>query len=806
MTQSWKTFIPPYGGFSVKLPHEPFIGNDGSFIFDAQDKIENVRYRIIRTDVHNYRFAEEDSFDLGLMDESFASSDFIEKRSTRKQSMFKKYPALDCQYQDKYGNTYWVKYIIQGPHYYTLVAQAKEERPGIKNFMESFTLSPYQYPSATEVVDTSLFYTVKSPIPPLPIKPKLSVNSYGMDDDADDEDDLPSGVYRSQLIRNDTTGERIFVSYFRFRKYSQLADSSFLSSDKAFALYGDTSWIVRSKTRSAIGDNVRVWEAVVSDTGSSRTLWAKQFYKDGVGYLIVSQQDTLTQPSSFVTSFYENVRPTDSLSGLSPFTKKSKYFFDDFFSSDSLANKRALKGIYYIKLDSADLPLVKQAISSLNWNTKKYLDTKKLLIRKLEDISAAPTVNYLRELYFAAGDTVELQSVILSSLVAQKTAYAYQVVRDIVSTEPPVLVDEDYESSSASRYIPQADRFKYLNRNFLSSMSDSLALVQKVMPDLLPLTNLDDYKFQVLQLLSELIDSNLVKTKVYSSYFSKFLLEAKQELKKQSIAEKQRAIKAMEKGKEERHNGTYDVQDEDEDLNVGNYKLQLYSHLLIPFFEKEKAVPQFFSQLLASKDRKLSSATMLLLLQNGKPVADSTIESFAKTETYRYDLYETLKEMKMLNRFPTKEADPLLLASSKLMAMQSYEKPDSLLFLSKLPVSIKGADGYVYYFKYKNKKDDLTWRIAHLGIISKDSTEFKLIPYRGQEGEGQYWQSAQSGGYGFTGFSKTKLMDDQPVRKQLEQHLKKMVFKTHKSAAKFYEMDDDVEESPEETVSVSVDN
>jgi len=49
--------------------------------------------------------------------------------------------------------------------------------------------------------------------------------------------------------------------------------------------------------------------------------------------------------------------------------------------------------------------------------------------------------------------------------------------------------------------------------------------------------NLDDYEKPIMNLLEEMVDSNLLKPKDYEIYFSKFLIEAKQELKKQVIAE-----------------------------------------------------------------------------------------------------------------------------------------------------------------------------------------------------------------------------------------------------------------------------
>ena len=70
------------------------------------------------------------------MDESFAASEFIDKQISRKQTSYKGYPALDCQYRDKTEAVYLTRFIIQGPHYYTLVAHGKQETPRDEKFPE----------------------------------------------------------------------------------------------------------------------------------------------------------------------------------------------------------------------------------------------------------------------------------------------------------------------------------------------------------------------------------------------------------------------------------------------------------------------------------------------------------------------------------------------------------------------------------------------------------------------------------------------------------------------------------------------
>jgi hypothetical protein len=42
-------------------------------------------------------------------------------------------------------------------------------------------------------------------------------------------------------------------------------------------------------------------------------------------------------------------------------------------------------------------------------------------------------------------------------------------------------------------------------------------------------------------------------------------------------------------------------------------------------------------------------------------------------------------------------------------------KPDSVLYLDRLPVEYKGKKGFVYFLKVKPKKDDGFWKIATVG-------------------------------------------------------------------------------------------
>ena len=796
----WKKYSPAYGGFSVDLPHEPYIGNDGSWIYDAEDKAAGTNYRVVKTDINNYRFVEEDTFDLSLMNESFMASEFIDSQLSRVQTSYKGYPAMDCKYRDKIGSIFLARFIIQGSHYYTLIARGKKETPAMAGFLNSFEIKPFVYNEAKQQKDTSLYFTVTTPVYPEDKKIKIDMpqtNYFGDGQEEEPADDLmEEGAYRNKTIGNDTTGEKIFISFYRSSRYYYSKDSTAFDKENKGTYMGDSTWVVKLSKKTVLADKTKVWEVILTDTGSSRTLWSKAFYKDGIVFSLTTQSDTLTQPSKFIKNFFETFTPSDTLKGINPFVKKSNLFFEDFMSKDSILHKRAVKHIDDVELDSSDLTQLKKTITGLNWSEKKYLDTKKSLINKLGDIKTNASATYLKDLYYAMDDTIQLQYSALESLLQHKTLYAYTIFSNIINTEPPVLDFDnvtDYTSSLYSSLNTKNYPGKnYDNGNFLDELSDSLQLTKAILPDLLPLLNLEDYKSSIMKLLGQMVDSNLVKPKDYELYFSKFLLEAKQELKKQSIAEKKKAIEKAEESKEEKKTSSNYSTKEEKDS--GNDNLSLYATLLLPYWEKNAAVQTIIQQMLQSNDKQLKYNTLLLMLDNNKPYPDTLLKYFGSLDEYRYQLYTDLKGRGKQGKFPSLYNNHLDLGKSYLLARKLYDKPDSVMYVDRLKTEYKGEKGFVYFYKYKTKKDDLSWKLAYVGLVPENPRQFEFndtIQNNSNPLRFERLSVSKYNRYDFTEFAETKINEDDPIDNQLKKELKKMIYSKRKSARQFYDQEND---------------
>ena len=132
------------------------------------------------------------------------------------------------------------------------------------------------------------------------------------------------------------------------------------------------------------------------------------------------------------------------------------------------------------------------------------------------------------------------------------------------------------------------------------------------------------------------------------------------------------------------------------------------------------------------------------------------------------------------------------LAKSKLLAKKSYDKPDSVVYLDRLDAQVKHRKGYIYFFKYKTKKDDASWKIASVGLVPQDikQFEFEEKEKKSPEYSSVYDNNTGNSSYDVTAFTDTKLRPDEPVINQLKKQRKKLLYSVRKSAKEFYDKDD----------------
>jgi hypothetical protein len=181
---------------------------------------------------------------------------------------------------------------------------------------------------------------------------------------------------------------------------------------------------------------------------------------------------------------------------------------------------------------------------------------------------------------------------------------------------------------------------------------------------------------------------------------------------------------------------------------------------------------------------------MLLLLQHNKPFPDSMLKYFGSMDEYRYELYSDLKRLKKQERFPALYNNHLDLGRSRLLDEKSYSKPDTVVYVDRLSAEYKNKKGFLYFYKYKTKKDDLVWKLAVVGLAPGDPKQFEFEDSN-KLGSREYSYTLFSptgyNQYDFTEFTDTKIEEDEPMLKQLDKALKKILYSRRKSAMKFYD-------------------
>src|SRR5260221_8529346 len=197
--------------------------------------------------------------------------------------------------------------------------------------------------------------------------------------------------------------------------------------------------------------------------------------------------------------------------------------------------------------------------------------------------------------------------------------------------------------------------------------------------------------------------------------------------------------------------------------------------------------------MLKSNDKKLKYSTTMLLIRNNKPYPDSLLSYFGSLDDYRYKLYSDLKKIKKADKFPALYNNHLDLGRSALLDKKTSDKPDSVVYLDRMKAEFKGRQGWIYFYKYKTKNADLNWKLATVGLMPEDPKQFEFNNdnINSTPDDISLFGSSRYNRYDFTGFSDTKLNEDEPLAGQLNKALKKILYSRRKSAKEFYENNED---------------
>jgi uncharacterized protein YbaP (TraB family) len=753
MPAGWTDFSPARGGFSVSLPRIPrqdveLSGIDGitRWEYEAADSASGDAFLIWKKTVQNYRFLEEDTADLALMEESFRLSDWISRPLSRKTGLYKGHACLDAAYQAKDGSSIRARFLVYGPDYYVLAARSRSKAPSTDRFFNSFAFTPYRYPGFRDYADTFIHIAVSTPM-----VPDVDAGMRRIVERATSEEFLNSlpdyNNYwprpRTALFQDDSTGEAVYVSVESFPRYYYPKDSAAFWTDEINEKRLSQDMIIGNRQPLRTG-SITGYQYTLTDTNTTRSIRTWIFLNNNRLFRILSLADSTDTTSEFIRRFYATLKPIGTASDPSVFDSKLKTFFDDFGSTDSLTAQRARDAISNVYFGPAGVPALLQAINNLPYNGKDYFETKVKLINELgyisDSVAAGAVVEGLHQIYQRAGDTSTIQNAVFKALAHHRTRAAYDLLKRLMIQDPPI-----FENNTDYTYLFQ-------------DLGDSLALARTLFPDLLQLASVDDYKGNIQGLLANLVDSGYIHGPDYESYFSQIWFDARIQWKKQEGKDE----KKLQKKEDDNDDNSSDNETDD---NIGN-DLDAYAILLAPFYDKNPNIARFFDKMLTSKDASLRLSTAILLLRHDRPVADSILRNLAASDTYRSNLYQQLTAIGKADRFPKQYRNQSDMARSLLASGRGNSGLADVQFITKQKIQFKELKGYVYFFKYKPARDD-DWQIGISGIQPSDpaivntANDFVLLTGK-------------------------KLKPSLPLNTQLDDQLRKLIFSKRKSALNFY--------------------
>jgi len=697
-SDKWVDYISLKNDVQLKVP-DYFSTKGNTHITSLYDQIEleaydrknNDYYFLKRASLFDYTFIEEDNYELNRIAEQFCENLDIDSVDVNILENTKLPTAIASTLtpDDKYLK---LKIVINGPFYY-LLAHVSEKNKNTNPFFDSFKIGDFTYNFKFEnKVDSTLFFTTTSNYLSPTVYSDLYIKASrdrkkNLDKEKEDNSFKEFDFDRTYYSEN---FEEINVLFYKFHDYEEYKniDSLWAMEER---LIKKRNKLITHQLNAYQKDDLHILEADFTDTNSCRVIKTKFILKHGVMYRLMTTTDTIGKPSEFISKFYDNFKPLDTLIGVSIFEDKSKKFINALYSNDSLTKNHAFESISsHVKFNKEDVDDLMKIITTYNF-PEKYLKVKKQLIVDLGKLDDKRVLPFLVDLYPKVEDTAMYQIAILKALAKQKSKKAY---KSFIK-----LLDNDIPLSSNDWGI------NYIFYPFY----DSLELAKEIFPEVLDYTFIKSYKKPIYNLLSFMVEHNKIKGKNYKKRYKQILREAKIELKSQI------AYEQAEKGKKSSkyYYNSY--------KNKGNSQLVDYTILLMPFYNKPQ-VKDYFKKLQKVKDYKVKTDVYIAMINKGIEVPKKYWLELTEDLINRNYLFAHLKRINRLDLFPTSYKTQQLMVESLLYDKKFNPEKDSMQFVAKHKVSVKDKSGYVYFYKSKKFNDD-DWSLDYVGLQPLNENE-----------------------------------------------------------------------------------
>lgn len=723
---TWRIINSPDSVFSVDLPSNskesklprPYKANP-SFEHLVYEKNSGNTYLIKQEDFLNSSYLEQDTFELDVMAQSFAKTDDF-KMTSKRHFALQGYSAMDAEFVNKNNDKMLARFVVCGTRYIMFVLKPSTKGDFSDRFFTSIKFngkSNYQF---IDYKDTSLFYTVKTPVLPVMTKKYPSYSYYyGDSEDEDDEkENKYKGTYKEVYYYTLNANEFIGVGFYKYGYYENQ-----MKTEKEYY----ENWIKNNSLKvtsieKGKRNNIPYTTISYTDTNTTRKIKIMNILHGQVKYTVTAFMDTVSGNSDFINNFFNTFDVSDTLIYDNIFKTKGERFFADFTSKDSVTRKAAIKNYREVNFTKNDVKHLCNMIDTINIKGDAG-DLRSVMLYELSEIDSAQDVivPYLQKLYNRFTDTAYMQIAIIKAIANQKCDKAFQVIKPILANDIPIS-DNEYDM-----------------RSMLYSFNDSLKLTKLILPELIELTTIPEYRNTAYSLISQLKDSGIITENDYQSIHEKIVKETKIEYK--------RVMASINKDESE-SSYSYDYYRYSIRNGISNYMSQIMSSrygnsyrtnyrnynseltllsdmldLSLPLRTKNKTMQEILPKILKINDNEKRLGLLPVVLKYNLDFHDTVYQSLAKNLKTRIEFYNILSEAKKLDKFPKEFNNHNDWVKADIhKQLRSRDNMDTIIFLSNSKLTIGNDSGIVYVCKYKLEDED-EWELYISDALPCDTTK-----------------------------------------------------------------------------------
>jgi uncharacterized protein YbaP (TraB family) len=700
------TFRPDHGGFRVSFPAPLVVNTTSSAKSQQYFAVSNVAkdssaYFVYRTELHDWTYIEEDTFELNIIGERIAEQ-FTRKAPVMKLISTSPYPTQDIQFtSERDSSRYFIRIVIDGPRYY-MVGCRKHAAGSPDAFLNSFAIEPMKYPEGMIRVqpDTSMHFAVTALHEPEKPSKAFAERLRKIFEEVAKKRYTRSGdeVYENErsedytVVKSPLTGEQVSVNLV------ETLGSKTLPSVDSFKINLQNT--LSRHQKMALKQSL--WEEkpglitgkfLLEDTNSTRGIRAAVFIRNRKTYQLMANVNLQGPSSPFIDSVFSSFTLLDKPNGSSLFGSKDLSFLENIYSTDSLRRAEAsgtLQVNEHLELKPADFPRVRAAVEQPGFGKLKFKE-RSALIYLLGSTQNPEAIGYLSRYFKASRDSARYQAAILEALAGMKTQESFQTLFDLWSVQQPVYTTDAGEG-------------------IFESLRDTLRLTAKFIPQILDLSANNALLLPSLGLLNDLLHEGLIKPGKYRRlvpgrirstawWLSKYRFRQETNLEKKGNA----------------YNEDYEsTMDESGILNNMD--------LLYPYLKSSQDVRAVADQVIRYGSDAVKIQIYGLYLKQRIPVEESKLRAFAESDKTAFLLFRELSKSGQIGKYTSWFSDTTALIRSYLMSSTSGVRDmDSVRFLHRHPYLLYNKPAYLYFFEVK-QKNDKEWTLAQ--VVALRSLQF----------------------------------------------------------------------------------